>query len=67
MNAFVTGASGFVGWHLARVLLDRGDRVRWLVRPPSPSNGLSELPVEAPLARAVEWFRRHDYLQKVAA
>jgi dihydroflavonol-4-reductase len=28
----VTGASGFVGWHVARLLLERGDRVRALVR-----------------------------------
>jgi dihydroflavonol-4-reductase len=28
----VTGASGFVGWHVARVLLERGQRVRALVR-----------------------------------
>jgi dihydroflavonol-4-reductase len=28
----VTGATGFVGWHVARKLLDRGERVRVLVR-----------------------------------
>ena len=28
----VTGASGFVGWHVARLLLARGERVRALVR-----------------------------------
>jgi dihydroflavonol-4-reductase len=31
----VTGATGFVGWHVARKLLDRGDRVRVLVRDPA--------------------------------
>jgi dihydroflavonol-4-reductase len=31
----VTGASGFVGWHVARQLLERGRRVRALVRPAS--------------------------------
>ncbi len=30
----VTGATGFVGWHVARKLLDRGARVRILVRDP---------------------------------
>ena len=33
--ALVTGATGFVGWHVARQLLDRGWRVRALVRPGS--------------------------------
>jgi len=31
----VTGATGFVGWHVARRLLDRGQRVRALVRDPA--------------------------------
>jgi dihydroflavonol-4-reductase len=42
--ALVTGASGFLGWHVARVLLDRGYAVRALVRPGSHVN---ELDVEA--------------------
>jgi dihydroflavonol-4-reductase len=32
VKAFVTGASGFVGWHVARALVERGDSVRCLVR-----------------------------------
>lgn len=57
----ITGATGFVGWHVARLLVERGRRVRALVR---PSARLRELPdVEAvtgdlrepdSLARAVE-------------
>ncbi len=39
----VTGASGFVGWHVARQLLKRGHRVRALVR---PSSRLRELDAE---------------------
>ncbi len=36
----VTGASGFLGWHVARVLLERGYRVRALVRPGSRVDAL---------------------------
>ena len=39
----VTGASGFVGWHVARLLLERGMSVRALVREQSH---VPELPVE---------------------
>src|SRR5580704_4278470 len=39
----ITGASGFVGWHVARLLLERGHPVRALVR---PSSTVPELDVE---------------------
>jgi dihydroflavonol-4-reductase len=39
----VTGASGFVGWHVARLLLERGHRVRALVR---TGSSVPELEVE---------------------
>ncbi len=41
--ALVTGASGFLGWHVARVLLERGYRVRALVR---PGSRVDDLPIE---------------------
>jgi dihydroflavonol-4-reductase len=40
----VTGASGFLGWHVARVLIGRGYTVRALVR---PGSRVRELAVEA--------------------
>ena len=39
----VTGASGFLGWHVARVLVERGYPVRALVR---PGSRVDELDVE---------------------
>jgi dihydroflavonol-4-reductase len=40
----VTGATGFVGWHVARQLLERGEKVRALVRDPARSaKALAEL------------------------
>ena len=42
--ALVTGASGFLGWHVARVLIEHGCAVRALVR---PGSRVDELPVEA--------------------
>jgi dihydroflavonol-4-reductase len=55
----ITGASGFVGWHVARLLLERGHRVRALVRPSStiPDLDIERAPGDlrdpASLARAV--------------
>jgi dihydroflavonol-4-reductase len=38
--ALVTGGSGFVGWHVARLLRERGYSVRALARPGSKVDGL---------------------------
>jgi dihydroflavonol-4-reductase len=42
----VTGASGFVGGHVARLLAERGCPVRVLVRPSSDLRGIADLRVE---------------------
>jgi dihydroflavonol-4-reductase len=46
VNALVTGASGFLGSHVARLLVERGDRVRVLLRPSSDPRAVSGLAVE---------------------
>jgi dihydroflavonol-4-reductase len=46
MRALVTGATGFVGAHVARALVERGVLVRCLVRPGSRRDGLAGLAVE---------------------
>ena len=43
MKAFVTGATGFVGFHVAQALAARGADLRLLVRPTSDLRGLESL------------------------
>ena len=43
MKCFVTGASGFIGSNLVRELLDRGHRVKALLRPGADERGLQGL------------------------
>jgi dihydroflavonol-4-reductase len=59
----VTGATGFLGWHIARLLIDRGHQVRLLTRQNSPVAGLDaeiahgDLRDRASLERAVQGCR----------
>ena len=46
MKAFVTGATGFLGSHVARVLADQGAELRLLVRPTSNLKNLEGLKAE---------------------
>jgi dihydroflavonol-4-reductase len=44
--SLVTGASGFLGGHLTRLLVERGEAVRVLIRPHNEPSALAGLPVE---------------------
>ncbi|WP_035453130.1 hopanoid-associated sugar epimerase [Alicyclobacillus herbarius] len=46
MRAYVTGASGFIGYHVARLLSQQGWQVRALVRSPEAAARLTPLGVE---------------------
>ena len=46
MKAFITGATGFVGAHVARALAAQGAELRLLVRPTSPLENIAELRAE---------------------
>jgi dihydroflavonol-4-reductase len=46
MNTLVTGATGFLGSHVARALAERGENVRVLVRPSSDLRALEGLEAE---------------------
>jgi dihydroflavonol-4-reductase len=60
---FVTGASGFIGGHVARALVERGDRVRALVRASSDLRGIADLDVE----RVTGDLRDRASLERAAA
>jgi dihydroflavonol-4-reductase len=46
MRVFLTGATGFIGSHVARALVARGDSLRCLCRPTSQRADLDELPID---------------------
>jgi dihydroflavonol-4-reductase len=48
-KVLVTGASGFIGANVARLLVERGEDVRVLVRPTSDRGNLAGLPLEVSL------------------
>jgi dihydroflavonol-4-reductase len=67
MTTLVTGASGFLGSHVARQLVARGDTVRVLLRPSSHNRAISDLSLEyvtgdlrdpASLERALKGVKR---------
>ncbi len=60
MRAFITGATGFVGSHVARALVAAGADLRLLVRPTSLKDNIAGLPAEI----AVGDLREPESLKK---
>src|ERR1700733_9134343 len=60
MKCFVTGATGFLGSHVARQLLAGGAELRLLVRPTSRLDNIADLPCE----RVVGDLRDAESLRK---
>ena len=60
MKAFVTGATGFVGSHVAQVLTEKGAELRLLVRPSSNLKNIEGLNAE----RVIGDLRDPDSLEK---
>jgi dihydroflavonol-4-reductase len=67
MTTLVTGAAGFLGSHVTRQLVARGENVRVLMRPSSNNRAISDLPLEyvtgdlrdaASLERAMKGVKR---------
>lgn len=67
MTTLVTGASGFLGSHVARQLVARGEDVRVLMRPSSTNRAIADLSLEyvtgdlrdpASVARAMQGVKR---------
>jgi dihydroflavonol-4-reductase len=46
MTTLVTGAAGFLGSHIARQLVARGETVRVMLRPSSQNRAIADLPLE---------------------
>ena len=46
MATVVTGATGFIGSHITRKLVERGDRVKVLLRKTSNTKNIDSLDVE---------------------
>ncbi|HET9363401.1 MAG TPA: NAD-dependent epimerase/dehydratase family protein, partial [Candidatus Angelobacter sp.] len=63
MKAFITGATGFVGSHVARALVAEGAELRLLVRPTSRKDNIAELRAET----VVGDLREPELLKKAMA
>jgi dihydroflavonol-4-reductase len=63
MKAFITGATGFVGSHVARALAARGAELRLLVRSSSRTDNIADLRAEV----AAGDLREPESLKKAMA
>ena len=60
-KVLITGATGFIGNHVTRLCLEKGDDVRVMVMPGedrSPLDGMDVEFVEATCSMPTHWFAR---------
>ena len=66
LKAFVTGATGFVGQHLCRSLVEEGWAVSALVRPGTAADELADLPLEICRGDITDLPSLYDAIPEVA-
>jgi dihydroflavonol-4-reductase len=67
MLAFITGATGFLGSHVARVLAEQGAQLRLLVRPTSDLRNIDHLNADRGVDRVVGDLRDASSIEKALA
>jgi nucleoside-diphosphate-sugar epimerase len=56
MPTLVTGATEFIGSHVARKLVEKGERVRVLIRRTSKTPN-----IESTTEKTVDWYKENGY------
>jgi nucleoside-diphosphate-sugar epimerase len=58
MPTLVTGATEFIGSYVARKLVEKGERVRVLIRRTSKTPN-----IESTIEKTVDWYKENGYIR----